>query len=153
MGQIEKMSKDQKKVYLAAPLFSQAERKFNERLTDLLEQYFDIFLPQRDGGMFVNMVAHGVTVDDAAHAVFQTDIHAIKNCDFVVAVLDGRAIDEGVAFEVGFAYANNKPCYGLQTDIRRLLPIGNNPMLSVAIKRIFTTPEKLLEYINSKVLV
>lgn len=142
-----------KLIYLAAPLFSQAERQFNILLADLLEQYFDVFLPQRDGGMFVNMVEHGVTVEDAARAVFNADIQAIENCDFVVAVLDGRSIDEGVAFEVGFAYAKNKPCYGIQTDFRRLLPIGNNPMLSESIIHIFHTSKELLEYINNEVKV
>ncbi|GHO62481.1 hypothetical protein KSC_013730 [Ktedonobacter sp. SOSP1-52] len=37
-------------IYLAAPLFSQAERIFNEQLTRRLEVLrFTVFLPQRDG--------------------------------------------------------------------------------------------------------
>jgi len=38
------------KVYFAAPLFSQAEKEFNQNLTDLIEKSgFSVFLPQRDG--------------------------------------------------------------------------------------------------------
>ncbi len=36
-------------IYLAGPLFSEAERSFNDRLTQRLEkQGFRVFLPQRD---------------------------------------------------------------------------------------------------------
>ena len=37
-------------IYLAGPLFSEAERRFNLELTHRLEAMgFDVFLPQRDG--------------------------------------------------------------------------------------------------------
>jgi nucleoside 2-deoxyribosyltransferase len=37
-------------IYFAGPLFSQAERHFNQQLTHKLEQAgFQVFLPQRDG--------------------------------------------------------------------------------------------------------
>ncbi len=37
-------------IYFAGPLFSQAERHFNQQLTQKLEQAgFQVFLPQRDG--------------------------------------------------------------------------------------------------------
>ena len=44
--------------------------------------------------------------------VFEMDIAAIYSADLVIAVLDGSHIDEGVAFEVGFAFASGKPCIG-----------------------------------------
>ena len=37
-------------IYFAGPLFSQAERAFNLRLTMTLEEHgYTVFLPQRDG--------------------------------------------------------------------------------------------------------
>ena len=37
-------------IYFAAPLFSQAERRFNQALTEQLEAIgYQVFLPQRDG--------------------------------------------------------------------------------------------------------
>jgi len=45
-------------IYLAGPLFSEAERRFNLELTQRLEALgFDIFLPQRDG------VERGISTD------------------------------------------------------------------------------------------
>lgn len=144
-----KVNRRRLSVYLAGPLFSEAERSYNEQVADELEKHFDVFLPQRDGGLFMNMVNHGVTVDDAASAVFAGDLKAMEECDLVVAVLDGRAIDEGVAFEIGYAFSRKKQCFGLQTDMRRLLPIGNNPMLTGALEQVFSSLETLLEYLRA----
>jgi len=69
---------------------------------------------------------------------------AIRNCDLLVIVLDGRSVDEGAAFELGYAYAIGKPCYGLQTDPRRLLPFGNNPMLQHALKAVVSNVRDLM---------
>ena len=39
-----------KKVYLAGPLFNQAEKDFNLKITKVLEHNgYQVFLPQRDG--------------------------------------------------------------------------------------------------------
>ena len=38
------------RVYFAAPLFSQSEKEYNLRITNILEEYgYEVFLPQRDG--------------------------------------------------------------------------------------------------------
>ena len=52
-------------------------------------------------------------------------------------MLDGRTIDEGAVFELGVAYSSGKCCVGIQTDPRRLLPLGNNPMVECALDRVF----------------
>ncbi|OFZ67346.1 MAG: hypothetical protein A2V79_07830 [Betaproteobacteria bacterium RBG_16_56_24] len=52
-------------VYLAAPLFSKAELTFNLELAALIEKHLDVYLPQRDGGKVVDLVARGVPVKDA----------------------------------------------------------------------------------------
>jgi len=84
-----------------------------------------------------------VTLGSLLQGVFLGDISAIRRADVLLAILDGRAVDEGTAFEVGFAYAIDKPCYGLQTDPRRLLPQGNNPMISQSLKCVFADLEEL----------
>src|SRR5262245_47713244 len=117
------------KLYFAAPLFSDSERQFNEDVTARLERFFDVFLPQRDGGLIMDMISEGIQPAVAARRVFDVDVGAIKSCDAVLIVLDGRAIDEGAAFELGYAFALGKECFGLQTDVRRLLSTGNNPMI------------------------
>jgi len=138
-------------VYLAAPLFSQAEKSFNEQLACHLGKYFAIYMPQRDGGLMVELIPRGQTVDDAARQVFAMDIRALNAASAVIAVLDGRTIDEGVALELGYAYALHKPCYGYQTDPRRLLPVGNNPMISGVLIRVAHSLDELLLFSESLV--
>jgi nucleoside 2-deoxyribosyltransferase len=70
----------------------------------------------------------------------------------LIAVLDGGHIDEGVAFEIGFAYALGKPCIGLQTDVRRALGSGNNPMIAQGLNQIFHDTGALVAWIEGYVL-
>jgi nucleoside 2-deoxyribosyltransferase len=43
---------------------------------------------------------------------------ALRECDAIVAVLDGQEVDSGVAAEVGFAYALGKRIFGYRGDFR-----------------------------------
>ena len=136
------------KVYLAGPLFSDAERTFNLRLTSLLETRVQVYLPQRDGGLMSEMIEAGMSADIAAYRIFHQDVYAIQEADYLIAILDGRAIDEGVAFEIGVGFCYGKNCVGLQTDTRRLASWGNNPMITGALKEIFLTIDDLFEWIK-----
>ncbi len=137
------------RVYLAGPLFSAAERTFNHNLKKLLSPYFDVYLPQEDGGLIVNMIKAGLPPDLASEKVFDIDIRAVNECDVFLIILDGRSVDEGAAFELGFAHANGKPCYGLKTDFRQLLATGNNPMIDGPLERVFENVEEVLEWAKS----
>jgi nucleoside 2-deoxyribosyltransferase len=145
----ESVGKNRKKIYLAAPLFSEAELRFNIRVKEILDSYFDVYLPQEDGGLMVDMVKHGMSPASAARRVFESDIKAIQQCDILLIVLDGRSIDEGAAFELGYASAIGKICIGLQTDIRTLLPYGNNPMLSGALSFILKSIDELSIWVSN----
>jgi nucleoside 2-deoxyribosyltransferase len=142
----QKMSK----VYIAAPLFSQAELDFNLSLKKILEPYFDIYLPQLDGTLFTDRVDRGSPLNTVSREIFLLDIKAIQECDVLLMVLDGRAVDEGAAFELGFGFALGKKCIGLQTDVRRLLPLGNNLMLNNALSLILESIEELSEWAISQ---
>ncbi len=137
------------RLYLAGPLFSEAEIDFNHRLKKLLLPFFDVYLPQEDGGLMVDMIAQGTKPIVAAAEVFATDVAAIEGCDVLLIVLDGRSIDEGAAFELGFAFAQGKPCYGLKTDPRQLLVTGNNPMIDCALRMVFSNVDALLAWARS----
>ena len=63
----------------------------------------------------------------------------MKEADALFLLLDGRTVDEGAAFELGYAVALGKHCVGLQTDPRRLMPLGNNPMIQIPLGRILST--------------
>jgi len=137
-------------LYFAAPLFSQAELEFNAQVARKLEAYFAVYLPQRDGGLFSELVQRDhMNVDQASALIFQKDVEAMELCDILLLVLDGRTVDEGAAFEIGYCYSKGKVCVGLQTDSRRLLPIGNNPMINGPLINIFTSIDSLLAWAAS----
>jgi nucleoside 2-deoxyribosyltransferase len=151
MGRNESLQMLRPRVYLAGPLFSDAERTFNVLVARQLSEWFDVYLPQRDGGLMIEMVAGGVEADIAACRVFKRDMDAIRQADYLVAILDGRAIDEGVAFELGVAFSHAKRCVGLQTDSRRLASWGNNPMITGALERVYHSVDDLLSWVRREV--
>ena len=151
MFEKEGLNKIKPKVYLAGPLFSEAERTFNHNLKKLLTPYFDVYLPQEDGGLMVDMIREGMSPKLAAQKVFDGDIKAMEKCDVFLMILDGRAVDEGASFELGFSYAHEKPCYGLKTDPRQLLATGNNPMIDCPLEHIFQSVDDLIEWARSLV--
>ena len=140
--------RDSLRIYLAAPLFNDMERSFNERLTGLLEPLAEVFLPQRDGKLMRDLVRGGMPIEAARRLVYEADINAIKNCTHILAVLDGRTIDEGVAFEIGYARALGKTCFGLKTDDRSLLQSGDNPIILAGCHEIFANALQLVNRIQ-----
>src|SRR5437899_1173979 len=99
------------KLYLAAPLFSEAERAFNLALADALSAAgHEVYLPQRDTP----------NVDGAARTttVFRANLSALSKADAVVAICEGPQVDDGTAWEIGYAYGRNIPVYGVRTDVR-----------------------------------
>ena len=134
------------KLYIAGPLFSSAEKSFNREVKTVLSRFFSVYLPQDDGELLVDLVAAGHDVDTAMNRVFECDLEAIRNSDVLLIILDGRSPDEGACFELGYAYSLNKLCIGLQTDVRRLLTIGNNPMIVGAITQTFVDIAELVRW-------
>ena len=94
------------RLYFAGPLFSAAERDWNEVLAAALRNAgHEVFLPQeRESGK------------DAAR-IFSTDVGGIDWADALVAIMDGPDPDAGTAWEVGYAYGK-KPIVLVRTDIR-----------------------------------
>ncbi len=116
-------------VYLAAPLFSQVQRRWNRMLARAVEKALPgarAFLPQdlKVGGRF----------NDRRHfgPIFKTLIGALTKADVVVAVLDGADADSGTCFEMGFAVARGIPVVGVRTDFRQSQERGVNLMCSRA---------------------
>jgi len=112
-------------VYIAGPLFSQAEREFLEKMVDVLAQFAKLnpftnfFLPHRDGGE----LGKGPTRND----IFHLDIDKINSSSIVVALLDGQDVDSGTCIELGYAYAKNKKIFGLITDFRAYCTNDSEP--------------------------
>jgi nucleoside 2-deoxyribosyltransferase len=138
---------DKKNIYLAAPLFNEAELSYNRGLREYLEPEFNVFLPQEDGLLLRDVVAESISLDIAEKKIFEADVMAMNNADIILVVLNGAHIDEGVAFELGYCFATGKRCVGLKEDIRQALPTGNNPMISKSCERIFDNKNALLSWL------
>ena len=101
------------RVYLAAPLFTEAEQTYNLALRDLLEAHlFDVYLPQEVGD-----TSH-TRCREEHRAIFSQHTAALRDVDTVVAVIDGADADSGTSWEMGYAYALGKKVVALRTDFR-----------------------------------
>lgn len=123
------------KAYIAAPLFSQAEKQFNLAVDERVRSLgIDTYLPQRDGGEAAELIRRGFDEDTVRRRLFAGDCAAVRDCDLFVFVLDGRSPDEGGCVELGMAYTLGKSCFGLQTDCRRFGGTdSNNLMIDYAL--------------------
>ena len=100
--------------------------------------------------MIVDLIKDGLPPEVAARKVFNIDTAAVDSCDLLLIVLDGRTIDEGAAFELGYAHAKGKRCFGLQTDVRRLLSFGNNPMIECSCEIIFDSLDLMVSWLEER---
>jgi nucleoside 2-deoxyribosyltransferase len=96
------------KLYLAGPLFSMAEQRFNVDLARFLKKKgFKVWLPQ----------AHEPR-EKTAKAIFDMDVEGLDWADMVVASMDGPDPDSGTAWECGYAFGKGKPVVCYRTDFR-----------------------------------
>lgn len=103
-------------IYQAGPLFTEAEKNWHRRLSLKLEQAgHGVVWP---GGLLADeeIAAAGKA---APALIFETCRKAVEGCACVVALLDGAQVDDGTAWEIGYAYARGLPVYGIRTDFRR----------------------------------
>lgn len=139
------------RIYFAAPLFNEAELQYNRDVVELLEAAgHSVFLPQRDGieGLDTLIESDPEVTDtyDAMRKIFEIDYAEIQDADVVTALLDGQIPDEGVAVEIGLAYAHDIPVVGLKTDIR--VHAQDEPlkaMVFAVLEELTETPEELVE--------
>jgi nucleoside 2-deoxyribosyltransferase len=138
-----------KKIYLAGPLFTSAERAWNVSLARLLgEKGFGVWLPQEHE-------PRELTVK----AIFDEDVRGLNWCDTVVGIIDGADPDSGTCWECGYAYATNKPYVLVRTDFRGAGEAGLTPyniMLSEScnqrIQLPFASVENVVEEVSRVLL-
>jgi nucleoside 2-deoxyribosyltransferase len=144
------------RLYFAAPLFSKAERRFNEYLTQRLEaRGLTVYLPQRDGAEKGEPAYTTMTPEERGRAIFYLDKEQIFASDIFLILLDGRVPDEGACVELGLAYCqrelqgNKKVLIGLQTDNRAAFSSSHlNPMIRVPLDYLAPDEEILLHVLH-----
>jgi nucleoside 2-deoxyribosyltransferase len=134
------------RLYLASPLFTPSERAFNVHIDAVLDRYFETCLPQRDGQLIPVSRLTARSYQKMSRKVFRSDVSAIARSDVLLAILDGRTIDEGVAFEIGLAFALGKTAVGFRSDARVLLPWGINPMIESALSACVGSEDELRKW-------
>jgi nucleoside 2-deoxyribosyltransferase len=98
------------KLYLAGPLFTQAERAWNLQLAGLIaDAGHSVFLPQAEVQAIESL---------DAETIFRIDVNGVRSADAVVAILDGADPDSGTSFECGLAFALGLPIVLVRTDFR-----------------------------------
>jgi hypothetical protein len=81
------------RVYLAGPLFSQAERDWLGSLAARLRgEGFECFAPHEH----LDEIA-----EPTPEAIYRLDADALRTCDALLAWLDGPIVDDGTAVEIG----------------------------------------------------
>ncbi len=130
-------------VYYAAPFFNASERELNARIISVLEaQGLRVFSPSRDGIIAKEEMDRSASWADVAARVWECDTQAIVNSRAMLAVIDGRSIDEGVCVEIGFAAAMKKPIVAFNSDDRMQFVWGHNPMVVHPILAIVSSPDE-----------
>jgi nucleoside 2-deoxyribosyltransferase len=94
-------------IYLAGPLFTQAERDFNQSLAaQLSASGYWIFLPQQE------------CVGREGEDIYKTCLAGLRSAEIVVAILDGADADSGTCWECGYAASREIPIVAVRTDFR-----------------------------------
>jgi nucleoside 2-deoxyribosyltransferase len=134
------------KIFLAAPLFSEAERAFNSNVAKRLRANgFEVWLAQE-----APFIQHGTHTEKKV--IYDGDISALKTSDVIIAILDGVDVDTGVAFEVGYATALGKPVIGLKTDYRTFSGMEEvNLMLDVSMVKICKSITEVIDSLGQVV--
>lgn len=132
------------RIYLAAPLFSEAERSYNAALAALLnEHFFEVYVPQDTGD-------DSHSRDLAEHRrMFAAHKEALDAADAVVAIIDGADADSGTAWEMGYASAQGTPVYALRTDFRK---VGIHEHVNLMLEQsatLVTSRDALLAALNA----
>ncbi|MCE8426049.1 MAG: nucleoside 2-deoxyribosyltransferase [Candidatus Methanoperedens sp.] len=132
-----------KSIYLAAPLFSEAELDFNRKLRDVIEEAgYRVFLPQEDSNNIKDDM-------NRQKIIFNKNIAAIEDSDVLVAVIDGTDVDSGTAWEIGYAYSKRKMVLGLRTDFRTLGIEGTVNLMIERSVMLFSSITEILNHLRS----
>ena len=136
------------KIYLAGPLFSEAEQDWLAGLKRQLQEHgYDVVWPCE----LFSQTEISTWGDAASRKIMEGCMDALASCKLVVALLDGTQVDDGTAWEFGFAYAKGIHAVGIRTDARycgETLGARVNAMIAGSIP-IYLSGEELIDWLRA----
>ena len=102
------------RIYMAGPLFNTGETSFNSAVRDAilnLQPTWDVVLPQELAG---NLVPKATLA-----AIYEADVEEITKADVICACCNGTQVDDGTAYEIGYARAIGKRTIAWRADLRK----------------------------------
>ena len=127
-----------KKVYLASPFFDDAELERVDKVKEILDSKgIEVFSPKEHQNEHLEFGSI-----EWRKATFENDVKHIDWCDVVVAIIcKGNYDDSGTAWELGYAYATNKPVVLVNITGETI-----NLMIADSIHALITSYDELKEY-------
>lgn len=127
-----------KRIYLAAPFFNETELERVGKVKEILDSKgLDVFSPKKQQHKELEFGSK-----EWIKTVFNNDVSHIDWCDIVVAIIsNGNYDDGGTAWELGYAYATNKPVILVNLTGK---PI--NLMIADSLHALITSYEELENY-------
>lgn len=127
-----------KKVYLASPFFDDAELERVNKVKEILDSKgLEVFSPKEHQNEHLEFGSI-----EWRRATFENDVKHIDWCDVVVAIIcKGNYDDSGTAWELGYAYATNKPVVLVNITGETI-----NLMIADSIHALITSYDELKEY-------
>ena len=143
-------------LYLAGPLFSEAERDWLTRTISMISERaaqekkrLKIIWPYE----LISRAEVEALGDRARREIFNRCRDGLDRSGCLVALLDGVQVDDGAAWEIGYFYARRPEgakILGIRTDFRRAGETADsitNAMIELSCDRIFFNREELVDHI------
>ena len=140
------------KIYLAGPIFSEADQQWLRRLKIRIEE----FAREKDTEIEVIWPYELISQTDieslgnrAKQEVFDRCKSSLDQADLLIALLDGSQVDDGTAWEVGYFYSikGRSRIIGIRTDFRRAGETESsvvNAMIEMSCRKIVGSVEELM---------
>ncbi len=119
------------KIFISSPLgFAESTSPFRDTLktclqvkllgiTDPWSMTSDLEEEMYKAELIDNKHIRIVALNSISTKIAERNAANIRDCELMLAVLDGVDVDSGTASEIGYAFALGKRIYGIRTDFRR----------------------------------
>jgi nucleoside 2-deoxyribosyltransferase len=131
------MSRDQIRVYIAAPFFNPDQLAIVERIESMLKGKRIPYHSPREEGVLTKMEDH--TRAEKGAVIYDVNINGLEWCTHLIAVIDDY--DTGTVWEMGYAHAKGKGIFTYSSQ-----QYGINIMLEQSILSHCQTTKELSEY-------